>query len=123
MGRSVGQRVDRSVGHRAGQRVTARPGMADALPGSTPWSSPKEKPVRVQSAVTLALLVLASVGPVPAELRAQPSDTTAVSTAPLFTSEDAIMGGFFVIGTVAMRPMDRYFADLLQDSSTQANRN
>jgi membrane-associated phospholipid phosphatase len=97
--------------------------MADALPGSTPWSSPKEKPVRVQSAATLALLVLASVGPMTARLRAQPSDTTVVSTGPLFTSEDALMGGFFVIGTVAMRPMDRYFADLLQDSSTQANRN
>ena len=75
--------------------------------------------MRVRPAAAIALFAIASATP----LAAQPSDTAAVSVAPLFTSDDAVMAGIFVIGTVALRPADRYFADILQDSSTQANRN
>ena len=79
--------------------------------------------MRANAAVTLALLAIASATSLAEPLEAQPSDTTAVSVAPLFTSDDAVMAGIFVIGTVALRPADRYFARILQDSSTQANRN
>ncbi len=71
----------------------------------------------------IALIALASSAGFTEPLRAQPSDTTTVSVKPLFTEDDAVMAGVFVIGTIAMRPADRYFARILQDSSTQANRN
>ena len=71
-------------------------------------------------AITLALIALASSS---GSVAAQPADTTAVSVQPLFTSNDAAMAGVFVIGTIAMRPADRYFARVLQDSGRQANRN
>ena len=79
--------------------------------------------MRAHAVVTLALFAIASASPIAEPLAAQPSDTTTVSVAPLFTSDDAIMAGVFVIGTMAMRPTDRYFARILQDSSAQANRN
>ena len=79
--------------------------------------------MRAHAAAAIALIALASSGGYTVPLGAQPSDTTAVSVKPLFNSDDAIMAGVFVIGTVALRPADRYFADILQDSSTQANRN
>lgn len=71
----------------------------------------------------LAVATLATAAPLAEPLHAQPADTTRVSTSPLFTSDDAAMAAIFVIGTVALRPADRYFARVLQDSSTQANRN
>lgn len=85
--------------------------------------SPGDFEVRAKAAIALGLISIGLSIPLAEPLRAQPSDTTAVSTAPLFTSEDAIIGSLFVIGTVALRPTDRYFARILQDSSTQANRN
>ena len=52
---------------------------------------------------------------------AQPSDTTHISRAPLFTASDAWIAAGFVAGTVAMYPADRYFARKLQSTGNQEN--
>lgn len=67
-----------------------------------------------------AALALAAGIPVPAA--AQPADTTRISHEPLFTARDAWVAGGFVLGTVAMLPLDRRIAEGLQDSTTQTNR-
>ena len=78
--------------------------------------------MRIPRAVTFAVLtMLAASSAMP--VAAQPADTSVVSKAPLFVAEDAVIATVFVIGTIALRPADRYFARVLQDSSTQANRN
>jgi membrane-associated phospholipid phosphatase len=58
----------------------------------------------------------------PLTVEAQPADTTHISTAPLFTSRDALIAGGFVLGTVAMFPADKHFAQRLQNPGTQENR-
>lgn len=57
-----------------------------------------------------------------ARLGAQPSDTTAISTAPLFVKKDAYYAGGFVLATLAAAPLDRYFAERLQLPWVQENR-
>ena len=67
-----------------------------------------------------ALLLAVSVFIAPtlgAQTAAPPSQTH-----PLFTWEDAALGGVFVVGTVAMRPFDEYFAEHLQTKFAQQNR-
>ena len=41
---------------------------------------------------------------------------------PLFTYRDAVLAGSVVVATMLARPFDDYYAERLQDSSTQANR-
>ena len=53
---------------------------------------------------------------------AQPTDTTKISTEPLFTARDAWIAAGFVAGTVALYPADRYFARKLQSPGNQENR-
>ena len=53
---------------------------------------------------------------------AQPTDTTRISTEPLFTHRDAWIATGFVAGTLAMYPADRYFARKLQTPGNQENR-
>jgi membrane-associated phospholipid phosphatase len=55
-------------------------------------------------------------------VEAQPADTTHISTSPLFTGRDALIAGAFVLGTVAMFPADKHFAQRLQNPGTQENR-
>ena len=43
-------------------------------------------------------------------------------TVPLFTWRDAVLAGGFLVGTVALRPVDEKFAERLQVKSTQENR-
>lgn len=59
-----------------------------------------------------ALLIARAVG-------AQPSDTSHVTSAPLFTARDAWIGAGLVLGTVAMTQLDRPIARTLQDPSVQ----
>ncbi|MDQ3698332.1 MAG: phosphatase PAP2 family protein [Gemmatimonadota bacterium] len=54
-------------------------------------------------------------------LAAQPADTIARSTDPLFTSRDAVAAGVFVAATVAAYPFDKGFADYMQ-GAPQTNR-
>lgn len=53
---------------------------------------------------------------------AQPSDTTAISTAPLFVRKDAYYVAGFVLATVAAAPLDKDFATRLQRPWAQENR-
>ena len=65
----------------------------------------------------LALTVLQAAA---APARAQ-ADTSRV-TVSLFTYQDAVLAGGFLIGGLMGRRLDDHYADRLQDSSTQANR-
>ncbi|HKG94464.1 MAG TPA: phosphatase PAP2 family protein [Gemmatimonadaceae bacterium] len=66
-------------------------------------------------------LVLGLAAPA-APARAQPADTAAISTDPLFTGSDLIVAGSFVLGTLAAHPVDKYFAKRLQNPWAQENR-
>lgn len=53
-------------------------------------------------------------------LGAQPTDTTHVSTAPLFTRKDAVIGGAVVLGTIATTLVDKRIAASLQGPTFQS---
>ena len=57
---------------------------------------------------------------IPAALNAQ--TTTEAPRVPLFTWNDAYLAGGFIVGTLALRPVDQYFATRLQNKYTQSNR-
>jgi membrane-associated phospholipid phosphatase len=63
-------------------------------------------------------LAVATTAPV---AQAQPTDTTKISTEPLFTKRDAWIAVGFAAGTVALYPADRYFARKLQTPGNQEN--
>src|SRR5881394_114272 len=52
------------------------------------------------------------------QLRGQ---TSTAQTVALFTWEDAALAGGFVVGTFALRPVDKYFATRLQNKYNQSN--
>jgi membrane-associated phospholipid phosphatase len=54
-------------------------------------------------------------------LLAQPSDTTKISTEPLFVKGDLFVGAAFVIGAFAAHPVDKYFAEKLRRDTSQLN--
>ncbi len=68
----------------------------------------------------IRLLLLAVLLP-PLFARAQVADTIYRRT-PLFTGRDLVLGASFTAATIAVSPLDGYFAGLLQDSSVQQNR-
>lgn len=53
---------------------------------------------------------------------AQPVDTTHISTAPLFTRSDLAIAGLFAVATVAAAPLDRHFADRMQNLASKESR-
>ncbi len=55
-------------------------------------------------------------------LAAQPADTTAISTDPLFVRRDAYYAAGFMVATLAAAPLDRHFAARLQRPWVQENR-
>jgi membrane-associated phospholipid phosphatase len=78
-------------------------------------------------AATQALLLATALGtlvPPIAIAQQTQTDTTGVkqSTAPLFTSRDALLAGAFVVGTIALFPLDEKIADELQDKQNQSNK-
>ena len=70
----------------------------------------------------LAAISLAASPPLASPLAAQPADTSKVSSSPLFTGKDLIFAGAFALGTAAAWPVDRYFAERLQNPRAQGNR-
>ena len=78
--------------------------------------------MRSVTPITRALLLALSLAVPAAAPLAQPADTTKVSREPLFTERDAWVAGGFVLGTIAMFPLDKHLARKLQDSTIQANR-
>jgi membrane-associated phospholipid phosphatase len=67
--------------------------------------------------IELALLVPGS-----SSVAAQPTDTTSLPRIPLFTRNDAYLGAFFLVGTVALAPFDKHIAGELQQPAPQTNR-
>jgi Membrane-associated phospholipid phosphatase len=67
--------------------------------------------------IHVALLSLAIAG----AAHAQVQDTIA-SKSPLFTGRDALILGAFTLATVAVAPVDKHFADRLQNPAAQENR-
>lgn len=53
---------------------------------------------------------------------AQPVDTTRVSVSPLFTKSDLAIAGLFAVATVAAAPLDRHFADRMQNIASRESR-
>ena len=76
--------------------------------------------LRRARASMLAALLATVVGVVPA--RAQNADSLKASRETLFVSRDAWYAAGFVLGALALTPVDRTIADELQDSTRQANR-
>jgi membrane-associated phospholipid phosphatase len=70
--------------------------------------------VRISTRAVVAAAVAVTMGVLP--LSAQ-SDTTKMR--PLFTWQDGLLAGAFVVGTFAIRPLDKRTATLLQDSTRQ----
>lgn len=68
--------------------------------------------------VSLSAATLLAVAP----LVAQETSPPATSDEPLFTIQDALIGGGFALGTIALAPLDRALAEQIQDSIRQANR-
>ena len=66
------------------------------------------------STTVARLVAIAVLAATPCEARAQPADTTRVSTQPLLTADDAKVGAAFVFGTIAAFPLDSRFAKHLQ---------
>ena len=69
------------------------------------------------------LVVLAGACPPasgPPPLSAQTADTTRAEVEPLFTGRDAIYAGAFTLGTLAIAPLDRAFADYLQGAPQES---
>ena len=73
------------------------------------------------AALAAAVATAAPVAPL-ARLAAQPTDTTRISTTPLFTRRDAYIAGGFVVATAVMAQFDDDFARRLQDPTNQSNR-
>ena len=53
---------------------------------------------------------------------AQSADSTPLRRISLFTRDDAYLGAFFIVGTLALRPLDKRIAGELQEPSPQTNR-
>ena len=66
-------------------------------------------------------LVLLLTPLAPARLLAQAPDTTRHGP-PFFTYRDAVLLGIFGAGALAMYPLDKHYAQQLQDSANQNNR-
>jgi membrane-associated phospholipid phosphatase len=67
-----------------------------------------------------ALLVTGLLAAAP--VGAQPADTIAISTQPLFVKKDAYYAAGFIVATIAAAPLDKYFAVRLQRPWAQENR-
>lgn len=81
---------------------------------------------RPRRALAALAVAIASLDPAVTSGQAKvgdPKDTThAQMQAPFFTSKDALLAGGFVVGTIAMFPLDKRAATELLDSAAQANR-
>ena len=64
---------------------------------------------------------LALLSPATSTLAAQRPDTTSLPRIPLFTRNDAYLGAFFLVGTLALAPFDKRIAGELQRPAPQTN--
>lgn len=73
---------------------------------------------RLSSAIATLAFISVSLVATPMRLRAQ-ADT--LSPRPLFTWRDGAMAAVFMASTAAIRPLDKHYAQRLQDPRTQGN--
>lgn len=80
--------------------------------------------MQVRTPVLLPALLLAAATAAAQDPSPGPGDTVGVgiSRDPLFTQRDAWLAGGFVLGTVALFPLDKYAAKEIQRPRNQANR-
>ncbi|MBV9774359.1 MAG: phosphatase PAP2 family protein [Gemmatimonadetes bacterium] len=71
--------------------------------------------------VLLCAALLGGTAPLSAQVQGAAPDTVHKNPR-FFTRTDALYAGGFVLGTLAMTPLDRTLAEHLQDSTVQANR-
>jgi membrane-associated phospholipid phosphatase len=74
------------------------------------------------ASIATTVVVASAVIVAPAVAHAQPSDTSRISTRPLFTPTDAWVAGAWVVGTLAMHPFDKGLARRLQTPGAQERR-
>jgi len=80
---------------------------------------------RSRTFALISVATLASIGRPPAPVRAQTTTPAPAAPAPnvsLFTRDDAYLGAFFIVGTIAMFPLDKSVAGALQEPDRQANK-
>ncbi|HKN65472.1 MAG TPA: hypothetical protein VJW73_04305, partial [Gemmatimonadaceae bacterium] len=70
----------------------------------------------------LRALALGGILVMPATAFAQSAAPAPAPHVPLFTVDDAYLAGGFIAGTVALRPVDEYFARRLQNKYSQSSR-
>ena len=84
------------------------------------------RPSRRRPGVVALVLAAAAIRPATSAAQQKPIDprdtTHAQTQAPFFTRKDAFLGAGFVLGTLAMFPLDKHVASELLDSAAQANR-
>jgi membrane-associated phospholipid phosphatase len=68
----------------------------------------------------LSVSLLSSMTTSP-QLEAQATDSSHTSPSPLLTAKDGWLAAGFVIGTVALFPLDKHLANRIQDPRTQTN--
>lgn len=83
-------------------------------------------PFRVISTVRtigrcIPLLALIARAPGVMAQQSEPRDSTSRATLPLFTRDDAYLGGFFIAATAALAPFDRHIALELEKPGSQAS--
>ena len=71
--------------------------------------------------LVIGLAGITSVAGPTTPLRAQPADTSKVSTEPLFTARDLFIAGGFAVATIALYPADRALAREIQREPLQNN--
>jgi membrane-associated phospholipid phosphatase len=79
----------------------------------------KSRTIRVGLALALAARSVAAQDAIPQK---QPDSSTVRANKKLFTHRDVVMAGAFTATTLILIPLDRQFANELQDPSVQANK-
>lgn len=76
---------------------------------------------RARFAAFVALLPTLATAAIPAAAQTTGTATVTPPHVPLFTRDDAYLGGLVVVGTVALWPLDSRIAEALQKPNRQAN--
>lgn len=72
--------------------------------------------------ITARWVLVAACLPISAAPLAARAQVDTLSPRPLFTWRDGALAGIFALGTVAIHPLDKHYADRLQDPRNQENR-
>lgn len=84
------------------------------------WPARRLRRDRLMSTRFLTALALSGILVMPSPALAQTAEPA--PHVPLFTVNDAYLAGGFIVGTLALRPVDKYFARRLQNKYSQSSR-